>query len=101
VPATGVAMKIKTLYINCGPVGVAVTDASHFIVLAKKQIAETGIADYRFAEYGQGPGMLAVAVAQQIDALDGVLPGVRLDMTTPEGSIIAVELMARAGTVVR
>jgi hypothetical protein len=101
VPATGVVTKIKTLYINCGPVGVPVVDASHFIVLAKKQIAETGVADYRFAEYGQGPGMLAVAVTTQIDALEGVLPALRLDTTTPEGGIVAVELMARAGQVVR
>jgi len=101
VPPTGLAPKIKTLYVNCGPVGVDVVDASHFIVLGKKKIAEAGIADYRFAEYGQGPGMLAVAVMSEIDALDGVLPALRLDTTTPEGSILAVELMARSSMVVR
>jgi hypothetical protein len=101
VPAGVVATKIKTLYVNCGPVGVAVVDAAHFIMLAKKTIAEGGIADYRFAEYGQGPGLLAVAVASEIDALEGVLPALRLDTTTPEGSIVAVELQARAEMVVR
>jgi hypothetical protein len=101
LPATGLAEKIKVLYINCGPVGVAVTDASHLITLAKKRMAEAGLADYRFAEYGQGPGVLTVTVVAELDALEGVLPALRLDTTTPEGSIIAVELMARAGLVVR
>jgi hypothetical protein len=98
VPATGLVEKIKTLYINCGPVGVAVVDASHLLVLAKKRI---GLADYRFAEYGQGPGMLVVAFVAELDALEGVLPAVRLDTTTPEGAIIQNELVARAGLVVR
>ena len=102
VPATGVTEKIKTLYINCGPVGVAVVDAGQLIVLAKKKIEEaTGLADYRFAAFGQGPGMLAVAVVAALDALEGVVPAVRLDTTTPEGQVVAVELMARAGLVVR
>jgi hypothetical protein len=101
VPATGIAVKIKVLYVNCGPVGIAVVDAAHFIMIAKKTIADGGIADYRFVEYGQGPGMLAVAVASEIDALEGVLPALRLDTTTPEGSIVAVELQARAEMVVR
>jgi len=45
--------------------------------------------------------MLAVAAAAELDALEGVLPALRLDTTTPEGSIVAVELVARAGLVVR
>lgn len=101
LPSTGLAAKIKTLYVNCGPVGAEIADASHLIMLAKQKIAATGIADYRFAEYGQGPGMLVVAVVAELDALEGVLPAMRLDTTTPEGGIIAVELMARAGQVVR
>ena len=100
-PATGVTVKIETLYVDCGPVGVAVTDATDFIVLAKKRVAAEGLADYRFAEFGHGPGMLAVAAAAELDSLEGVLTAVRLDTTTPEGSIIAVEFMARAGLVVR
>jgi hypothetical protein len=102
LPATGLAVKIKTLYINCGPVGVEVTDASQLIALAKQRItAETQLADYRFAEYGQGPGMLAIAAVAALDALPGLLHAVRLDTTTPEGSIIAAELVARAELVVR
>jgi len=101
VPATGLAVKIETLYLDCGPVGVSTPDATHFITLAKKRIAAEGLADYRFAEFGHGPGMLAVAAAAELDALEGVLPALRLDTTTPEGSIVAVELVARAGLVVR
>src|SRR5208282_2667310 len=101
VPATGLAVKIETLYLDCGPVGEAVADATHFITLAKKRVAAEGLADYRFAEFGHGPGMLAVAAAAELDALEGVLPALRLDTTTPEGSIIAVEFAARAGLVVR
>ena len=100
-PSANVALKIKTLYLNCGPVGIPVVDAAVFIVRAKQKIAEQGLADYRFAEYGQGPGMLAVAVVAELDALEGVLPALRLDTTTPEGSIVALELQARAELVVR
>lgn len=100
-PATGLAVKIETLYLDCGPVGAPVVDATQFIMLGKARIAAEGLADYRFADFGHGPGMLAVAVAAQVDALDGVLPAVRLDTTTPEGAIVAVELTARAALVVR
>lgn len=99
LPPTGLPVKIKTLYINCGPVGVPVVDVSHLVVLAKKRL--TGLADYRFAEYGQGPGMLAVAAVAELDLLEGVLPAVRIDTATPEGSIVLVELVARAELVVR
>ena len=103
VPPTGLAVKIKTLFINCGPVGAGnVVDAGQLIILAKKQIEEaTGLPDYRFAEFGQGPGMLAIAVVAVLDSLEGEIVGVRLDTNTPEGSIVAVELIARAGLVVR
>jgi CRISPR/Cas system-associated exonuclease Cas4 (RecB family) len=101
VPATGLAVKIDTLYLDCGPVGVAVADATNLIALAKKRVAAEGLADYRFAEFGHGPGMLAVAAAAELDALEGVLPALRLDTTTPEGSIVAVEFAARASLVVR
>ncbi|HXB28081.1 MAG TPA: PD-(D/E)XK nuclease family protein [Gemmatimonadaceae bacterium] len=102
LPSTGLAPKIKTLYINCGPVGVEIVDASQIIVLAKQRVtAERGLADYRFADFGHGPGMLAVAAVAALDALPGVLPAVRLDTTTPEGAVIATELTARAELVVR
>lgn len=102
LPATGIALKIDTLYIDCGPVGRPVVDAAQIVALAKKRILDaTGLADYRFAEFGQGPGMLAVAVVAELEALDGLLPAVRLDTRTPEGGAIAAELVARAGLVVR
>lgn len=102
LPATGLPVKIKILYIDCGPVGVEVTDAAQLIALAKKEVAtQNGLADYRFAEYGQGPGLLATYAAAHLDALPGVLSGVRLDTTTPEGAVILAELMSRAELVVR
>ena len=102
LPATGLAVKIKTLYLDCGPVGVPVIDGAQLVVLAKKRVtAEAGLADYRFAQFGHGPGMLAVALVAELDALEGVLPAVRLDTTTPEGAIALVELSARAELVVR
>jgi hypothetical protein len=102
VPATGVVPKIDTLYLNCGPVGVAVTDGNDVIVLAKKRVTEAaGLADYRFADFGQGPGMLAVAAGAELDALEGILASVRLDTHTPEGQAVVVEFIARANLVVR
>jgi hypothetical protein len=101
LPATGIAPKIKTLYINCGPVGVAVTDATDIIALAKQRVAEAGLADYRFADFGQGPGMLSVAAVSVLDGLEGILPAVRVDASTPEGAIVLTELVARAELVVR
>jgi len=101
VPATGLAVKIDTLYLDCGPVGVPVVDATRFLASVMNCVAAEGLADYRFAEFGHGPGMLAVAAAAELDALDGVVPAVRLDTTTPEGSIVEVEFAARAGLVVR
>jgi PD-(D/E)XK nuclease superfamily len=101
LPPTGLVVKIETLYINCGPVGIAVADATHFIALAKKRVLAEGLADYRFAEYGQGPGLLAVAAAAELDAVEGTFVALRLDTNTPEGQIVAVEFMARAGLVVR
>lgn len=101
LPATGVAQKIDVLYVDCGPVGVEVVDAVQLIALAKKRVEAAGVADYRFAEYGQGPGMLAAAAAAELDALEGVLPAVRVDTSTPEGQVVLTELVARSGLVVR
>ncbi|HTQ47467.1 MAG TPA: PD-(D/E)XK nuclease family protein [Polyangiaceae bacterium] len=101
LPETGVTTKIKVLYVNCAPVGAAIEDAAQLIALGKKVLESEGLADYRFAEYGQGPGMLAVAAIHQLDTIDGVIAAMRLDTTTPEGQIIASDLMARAALVVR
>ena len=82
--------------------GTGLLDGAQLVVLAKKRVtAEAGLADYRFAQFGHGPGMLAVALVAELDALEGVLPAVRLDTTTPEGAIALVELSARAELVVR
>ena len=43
-------------------------DANVFIQVAKQKIAAQGLADYRFADFGKGAGMLAVATAAALDA---------------------------------
>jgi hypothetical protein len=109
--------KIGVLYLNCGPTDGRVVDANIFIQAAKKTVATTQVddgrgnksyvSDYRFAPFGQGPGMLALAVANAVDhaepdvAQAALALGVRLDTSTPEGSIVAVEMTARAARVVR
>lgn len=100
VPTTPTKHKIHTLYIDCGP-NHEVVDASVFVLAAKAKIRATGLADYRFADYGRGPGMLAVATAYEVEAQVGNLAAVRVDSTTPEGSAILTELIARAAVVVR
>lgn len=92
--------KIGVLYVNCGPVNCPVVDANVFIQVAKQKIAAQGLADYRFADFGKGAGMLAVATAAALDASPSK-QHVRLDTTTPEGSIVSFELVARAALVVR
>lgn len=97
-----VARKIGVLYVNCGPVGIAVVDATTFIAAAKSRILQTqGLADYRFAEFGQGPGMLAIATATEIDQASSSLPHVRVDTDSPEGAAVVSELTTRAALVVR
>lgn len=96
------AKKIGVLYINCGPVGVPVLDAATLIASAQKCIETVhSLADYRFAEFGQGPGLLALTVGGEIDGHAGAIPALRLDTNTPEGSIVANVLIARASLVVR
>jgi hypothetical protein len=92
--------KIGTLYIDCSP-NKHVVDASVFILAAKVKIRAEGLADYRFADYGRGPGMLAVATAYEVEAQVGTIEAVRVDSATPEGSAVLTELIARADTVVR
>ena len=91
--------KIHTLYVNCSP-NVPYVDAALFILAAKAKIAATGLADYRFADYGKGPGMLAVATAAEVDA-GGRVENLVVDSTTPEGSAVLMDLVARAQVVVR
>jgi hypothetical protein len=103
LPSTLGDIKIGVLYINCGPIGPAaaqVMDAGFFIQNAKKRLkAEKNLADYRFAEFGHGPGMLAMATAAEVDA--AFHAAVRIDTTTPEGACVLMELQSRAAFVVR
>ena len=101
---------IGTLFINCRPsysgsnTAYPIVDADIFIQAAKARIAADGFADYRYIDYGKGPGMLAVATSAEVDraaAVVGVPDAVHLDASTPEGQIVAFELAARARVVVR
>lgn len=95
---------IRVLYVNCAP-NRTTLHADDFISEAKKVIRDSkGLEDYRFAEYGQGPGMLSVATAAAVDADIselGFINELVIDSTTPEGSAVLLELVARAATVVR
>jgi hypothetical protein len=97
---------IGVLYLDCGPVGIPCSDAASLIARAKGRMAKpkeeggAGLADYRFAEYGQGPGILALAVAEEL-MTSGVHEHLRLDTTTPEGAIVKNDFVCRAGLVVR
>jgi hypothetical protein len=114
---TGSPPAISFLFLDCGPVGVPVTDANELIARAKIQIKSTPVSDgkggtvhvddYRFVPFGQGAGMLALATAAEVEneadvrEASGRALWVRLDTTTPEGAIVASELISRAAVVVR
>ena len=89
------------LYINCLPLGLPATMAEAFIEKARQEIQTShGLADYRFAEYGQGPGMLARKVVELVLAAEDVA-AIMIDTRTPEGAAIAAPLSAHAAWIVR
>lgn len=100
-PATSApaAYKITALFVDCAP-SVPYTDASVFIQAAKLKLAAAGIADYRFPDFGHGPGMLARTVAEELDKQLGVIGYVVVDLS-PEGLVVLQELKARSFMVVR
>jgi hypothetical protein len=97
---------IGVLYVDCGPVGAAaaqVVDASLFVSKAKSLLAEGGIADWRYVEYGEGAGKLAEAVGAVIDFVvqQGAIEAVRFDTGTAESVVTLFEFVSRARVVVR
>lgn len=89
-----------TLYIDCAPVGIEYEAVETYIFSAKARIKnEKGLADYRFAEYGQGPGLLASATLAAV--LEASPEHLVVSTRTPEGAIVATDLMAHAASVVR
>jgi hypothetical protein len=103
-PADAVAAswkKIGTLFVDCGPVGVACTDAYTLILAGKTRLAAAGVEDYRLVKFGEGAGQLAVAVGKELDAQLGHLPYVRIDSHSPEGNVCLSVFIDRAQMVVR
>lgn len=93
--------KIGILFVDCGPVGVAVADAYTFILAGKTRLAAGGVEDYRLVKFGEGAGMLAVATAKELDTQLGHLPYVRIDSHSPEGNVVLSTFIDRAEMVVR
>lgn len=88
-----------TLYVNCTPVGVSVNSFDHLLSEARKRIEkELEIADYRFAEYGQGPGILLKTVEQLLS--EQVVTEFTVDTRSPETQICLSLLKSRAGRIV-
>ena len=98
--ASGKQFKIGVLCLNCGPVGISCPDATGLLYAAKGRLARGGVADWRMIDYGKGAGYLLDAFISELEQGD-FYPYLRLDTTTPEGSIVAMELSARAATVIR
>lgn len=90
-----------TLFVDCTPVGMQTEAAEvYFEEVARRILADHGLADYRYAEYGKGAGIFAVTLAAMADA--GEIQGrVVMSSSTPEGAIAMRVLMPRAAYVVR
>lgn len=91
--------KISVLFVDCAP-NKPYTDASIFIQAAKLKLLAAGVADYRYADFGHGPGMLATAVADEIDKQLGPIGYVVVDHS-PEGIVVLETLKSRSAMVVR
>lgn len=88
-----------TLYVDCSPQNMPVTDAAGFIAAAKRIVQEElKVADYRFVDYGKGQGALVSAFAKLTENITG---DIFIDSRTPEGLLVLGDLTARASYVVR
>ncbi len=95
--------KVQVLCLNCAPVGVEF-DVTYVGLLeqAKSLVNEEfKVADYRFVDYGKGAGALAQAFRKVFDALPSDPPGLSVDASLPESSIVLSFLMSRAVVVIR
>lgn len=97
-----------TLYVDCMPMGMSdITFAEDIFadvrrdVFAATATPETpGLADFRFAEYGRGPGIFAGALRMRLEA--GELSGhVIVDSRTPEGTVSLQAFIEHAALVIR
>lgn len=94
--------RIPILYVNCIPLQGDVLMAEHLAEEANARVeSETGKADWRFLEFGQGPGALSRAAMEILDSREGALPPVVVDTRTPEGTALLTGLTVRAQAIVR
>ncbi len=89
-----------TLFIDCVP-DTHTQDMAFIFSTAKKAVAEkAGVPDYRLIEFGQGPGFLALAVEDLIDA--GSLSGNVFVSTACQETMACLSLLvSRASSVTR
>lgn len=100
VPAsTDVLVNGLTLYVDCAP-NNNYDEADHIIDEVKAIIAEEkNVADYRFIDFGHGPGMLSAGVVATVK--ERAISSLYLNTDTPEGKACLSGLVAAATTVVR
>lgn len=97
-PATIPAPAGFTLYLDCGPEGESITNASEIYAQVNAAIKkELGAADWRLVKY-EGAGRFVAGFCALFDA--GSWGDVRLDTRTPEGTLVLESLRARAARVV-
>jgi hypothetical protein len=103
-PAPPYQAKVQFLCVDCypvSPVKAPIMLCGTLSEMANAKIsAETGKADYRFLEYGQGVGALVRAAIEILDGM-GDVHCIVLDSHTPEGSALLGALSTRANLIVR
>ena len=89
-----------TVYLDCMPITSKAMLFESVVGEARKRIESSlGLADYRFAEYGQGPGILQQTVAQLLDEAPN-LDALVVDTRVPEAQACLGLLKARAKSLV-
>lgn len=96
---------ISTLYINCAPSSKKARPFSSFLALVSDELYKrSGVADYRYIEFGKGAGLLcecADFVVRQADDAGTDFGDLEVDTATPEGSVLLYTLMGLADEHVR
>lgn len=94
------AGRIETLYIDCLPISGEIVTLDDLLVPVKAALARGGLADYRFAEFGRGTGLLVQVLGASLDAQAGI-DAVFVSTRSTEGMVCVNDLAARASFVVR
>ncbi len=96
-------VKIGTLYINAAPYdtnGVMTLDHALSELGVIQSIREAGLQDFRFAEYGKGPGILSAALEEKLQKVSFQV-GFIVDARTAEGLACVSMLTRLSDSVVR